>query len=140
MSAVATVVPSASFSWAVSFSPLAAAWPVPPPSPPPCSGDADGDVEPVQTDGVVPGCVATGSFGLQAHNASAGTANMAAAAAVLSMCKSLTGDRHDHARRLIYHLGDPRRHRRLEELAHLVGGFPLTRSLTEVHRGLGQVR
>ena len=52
MSAVATVVPSASFRWAVSFSPVAA-WPV---VCPPLVGDgAAGD-----TDGVVPGEVATG--------------------------------------------------------------------------------
>src|ERR1700704_5114215 len=94
MSAVATVVPSASFSWAVSFSPLVAAVAL---------GDADGDGEPVQIDGVVPGDVAGCSGGLQALKASTGTANKAAAAAVLIMGQSLAGDRHDHARRLLCH-------------------------------------
>ena len=52
-SAVATVVPSASFSWAVSFSPLgsfALAGPCQP-----SLAEAEGAGEPVQTDGVVPG-------------------------------------------------------------------------------------
>ena len=71
MSAVATVVPSASFSGAVSFSPLGAG---------PSVGDADGAGEPVQTEGVVPGEVATGSFGLHALKATTGTAKKAAAA------------------------------------------------------------
>src|ERR1700682_4649084 len=106
MSAVATVVPSASFSWAVSFSPLGSVWPA---CPCPLSlGEADGAGEPVQIDGVVPGDVAMGSFGLQALKARTGTANKAAAAAVLIMGKSLAGDRHDHARRLLGQLGAPR--------------------------------
>src|SRR3954467_3041103 len=125
MSAVATAVPSASFSWAVSFSPLAAG---PAPSPPSVSlGDADGDGEPVQTGGVVPGEVAGCSGALHALNATTGLAtaaatattgraNTAAPATGLSMCKSLAGDRYDHAWRLLGQLGDPRLHRRLEQL------------------------
>src|SRR6478672_277864 len=67
MSAVATVVPS------VSFSPLGSAEVVG--AGPSSPADAEGDGEPVQIAGVVPGDVATGSLGLQAVNASAGTAN-----------------------------------------------------------------
>src|SRR5262245_39955045 len=133
MSAVATVVPSAIFSWAVSFSPVAA-WPVAcPPSVPPPAGVGEG--EPVHTDGVVPGEVATGSFGLHALNATTGTAKKAAAATDFSMAKSLAGDRHDHSRRLIGQLRDPRLHRRLQHLAHRVGGLVLARRIAEEHRG-----
>jgi len=49
---------------------------------------AVGDAEPVQIDGVVPGEVATGSFGLHALKARTGTANKAAAAAVLIMARA----------------------------------------------------
>src|SRR6478735_5926978 len=138
MSAVATVVPLASFSWAVSFSPLAAwfspVWPCP------SVGDAEGDGEPVQTDGVVPGEVATCSGALHALKATTGTAKTATTETGLSMCKSLTGDRHDHARRLLGQLGDPRLHGRLEQLADLVGGFVLARRVAEEHRGARDLR
>src|SRR5215510_3493186 len=127
MSAVATVVPSADFSWAVSFSPLAAACPWAPCPPSPSPGDAVGDGEPVHTDGVVPGEVATCSGALQALKATTGTAKKAAAATGFSMRKSLAGDRYDHARRLLSQFGDPRLHRRLEQLAHFVGGLVLAR-------------
>src|SRR6476620_5069696 len=138
MSAVATVVPLASFSWAVSFSPLAAwfspVWPCP------SVGDAEGDGEPVQTDGVVPGEVATCSGALHALKATTGTAKTATTETGLSMCKRLTGDRHDHARRLLGQLGDPRLHGRLEQLADLVGGFVLARRVAEEHRGARDLR
>src|SRR6478752_1338713 len=134
MSAVATGVPLASFSWAVSFSPVGAGASVP--CPPALSpGDAEGAGEPVHTDGVVPGVVATGSFGAHALNATTGTAKKAAAATVFSMAKSLAGDRYHHARRLLRQLGDPRLHRRLQQFAHFVGGLVLARRIAEEHRG-----
>src|SRR4029077_13643578 len=108
MSAVAPGVPLASFSWAVSFSPLATGAASCPPEPSP--GEAEGDGEPVQTEGVVPGEGATGSFGLEGLKTRTGTAKKAAAATVFSMAKSLAGDRHDHARRLLGQLGDARLH------------------------------
>src|ERR1700759_2898449 len=115
MSAVATVAPSGDFSCALSFWPGVATGEVE--SPPwPSVGDADGDPEPVHTGGVVPGEVATGSFGLHAAKTTTGTANTAATATGLSMRKSLAGDHHDHARRLLGQLGDPRLHRRLKQL------------------------
>ena len=91
ISAVATVVPFANFKSAVSFSPLLwLSWPPWPPSSSP--GGADGDGEPVQIDGVVPGVELGVSGALQALNTRAGTAKQAATATVLSMCKSLAGD------------------------------------------------
>src|SRR4029077_19226293 len=126
---------------AVSFSPLAAwfspVWPFP------SVGDAEGDGEPVQTDGVVPGEVATGWGALHALKATTGTAKTATTETGLSMCKSLTGDRHDHARRLLGPLGDPRLHGRLEQRASHVGGFVLPPRVPEEHRGargLGHVQ
>src|ERR1700752_3621113 len=110
MSAVATVVPSASFSWEVSVAPAGPSACPPPPSP----GEAVGDGEPVQTDGVVPGVVAMGSFGLHALKATTGTAKKAEAATGFSMRKTLAGDRDYHARRLLGQLEDPRLDGRLE--------------------------
>src|SRR6476646_8655972 len=73
ISAVATVVPFANFKSAVSFSPLL--WLSWPPWPPPSSlGGADGDGEPVQTDGLVPGEELGVSGALQPLNTRAGTA------------------------------------------------------------------
>ena len=48
---------------------------------------------------------------------------------------SLSRDRHDHARWLLGQLRGPRFHRGLEQLAHFIGRFPLTRALAEVDRG-----
>jgi len=79
MSAVATVVPSASFSWAVSFSPLGSVWPA---CPCPLSlGEADGAGEPVQMDGRSAGDVAWVRSDCKRSKARTGTANKAAAAA-----------------------------------------------------------
>ena len=77
-SAVATVVPLAFLSWAVSFSPAGSASP----SPSAGAAGADGDGDPVQIDGVVPGCEPPARWGLQALKASAGTANKAATVTV----------------------------------------------------------
>ena len=41
----------------------------------------------------------------------------------------------DHARRLLCELGESRLHRRLQQLAHLVGGFVLARRVAEEDRG-----
>ena len=72
-SAVATVAPLAFLSWAVSLSPAGGASPWLSPA------DADGAGEPVQTDGVVPGCRASASRGTAcAPSRRAGTANRAA--------------------------------------------------------------
>src|SRR5882757_2858341 len=101
---------------AVSFSPAGgASAPAPP-------GAPDGDGEPVQTGGVVPGWVATGSLGL--HALATGTTSAAAASrrsgAEIGMPESLAGDRHDHARWLRGEIGSPRLDRSLQELAHCV--------------------
>src|SRR5512139_1143605 len=141
MSAVATGVPLASFSCAVSFRPCGwfSVW-LPPSLPPPSPGAAEGVGEPVQTDGVVPGELLGVSGALHALSASAGTANTAAAATVFSMAKSLAGDHHDHARRLIGDFGDARLHRRLQQLADLFGGRALACRVAEVHGGGVDVR
>ena len=55
MSAVATVVPSASFQLGGQLLAAGGSALDPRPCPPSTPGDADGDGEPVQTDGVVPG-------------------------------------------------------------------------------------
>src|SRR5689334_4590518 len=138
MSAVATVVPSGDFSWAVSFSPLGAG--LSPVEPWVSLADADGAGEPVQTEGVVPGEVAGCSGALHALKATTGTAKKAAAATVFSMRKSLAGDRYDHARRLLCELGESRLHRRLQQLAHLVGGFVLAGRVAEEHRRRRDIR
>src|SRR5882757_1912046 len=110
---------------AVSFSPGGGASASAPP------GAPDGGGEPVQTGGAVPGWVATGSLGL--HALATGTTSAAAASrrngTEIGMPESLAGDRHDDARRLLGKRGCPRLDRGLQELAHCVGGFPLTRSL-----------
>src|SRR6478735_7269799 len=71
---------------------------------------AEGLGEPVQTDGVVPGCVATGSYGL--HALAIGTMSAAAArrriGAEIGMPESLAGDHHDDSRWLLCEFGAPR--------------------------------
>ena len=76
---MATVVPPAFLSWAVSLSPAGAA------APWLSAGEADGDGEPVQTDGVVPVVELGVSGALQALSARAGNANRAATVTVLNM-------------------------------------------------------
>src|SRR6478672_88636 len=132
ISAVATVVPSGLLRSAVSVSLAVAGCELSPLAP----AFAEGLGEPVQTDGVVPGCVATGSYGL--HALAIGTMSAAAArrriGAEIGMPESLAGDHHDDSRWLLCEFGAPWLDGRFQKLAHLVCGFPLARLLAEVHR------
>src|ERR1700730_613910 len=129
---VAAGLPSAVDSWAVSFCPSPfAGWEV----------DADGDVDPVQTGGLVPGEVLGFWCGLQALSPRAGTANRTAAtAAGLTMAQSLSRDRHEQAGRQVGDFGPPKLHRRIvQDLAHLAGSLSLARGFREEHGRHGHV-
>src|SRR5271165_4602936 len=101
---------------------------------------AVGAVEPVHTGGSVPGTVLACCCGEHAARARAGTENQTAATvAGLTMAESLSGHRDDHPRRLVGERGNAGRNRRLQQLAHLVGGLLFARRITEEHCGLGHI-